>query len=109
MVSHKKTIQDIVLKNKHEPTIEGLQFEGNEFRQINKSMKTAPNNNKQQETSKPIGDINNQKKYIESSYKTVDIGQSFVAYIQQIVESDVEGSKINVRKDESEDMQKNGR
>ena len=97
---------DIFLRNKHEPTSECLQFEGNQFMQINKSMKSAPNNNKQQETSKPIGDINNQKKYTESSYKTVDIGQSFVAHIQQIVESDVEGSKINVRKDESEDMQK---
>ena len=109
MVSHNKTIQDIFLKNKHELTSEGLQFEGNQFMQINKSMKSAPNNNKQQETSKPIGDINNQKKYTESSYKTVDIGQSFVAHIQQVVESDVEGSKINVRKDQSEDMQKNGR
>ena len=66
---------------------------------INKSMKTAPNNNKQQETAQQIGDINNQEKNTESSQKTVDIEQAFVAHMQQqqISECDVEGSKIKIQ------------
>ena len=56
-------------------------------------MKTASNNNKQQETAKQMGDINNQKKNTESS-RTFDIEQAFVAHMQQqqITECDVEGS-----------------
>ena len=56
-----------------------------------KLTETTTNNNKQQETSKQIVDINNQKKYTESSHKTVDVGQVFGTQIQQLIESDVEG------------------
>ena len=62
-------------------------------------MKTAPNNSKQQETAKQIGDIINPKKNTESSQKTVDIEQAFVAHMQQqqITECDVEGSKNKIQ------------
>ena len=61
-------------------------------------MKTASNNNKQQETAKQMGDINNQKKNTESS-RTFDIEQAFVAHMQQqqINKCDVEGSKIKIQ------------
>ena len=62
-------------------------------------MKTAPNNNKQQETAQQIGDINNQQKNTESSQKTVDIEQAFLAYMQQqqITKSDVRDQKLKYK------------
>ena len=48
IVSHNKTMPDIFLKNKHEPTSACLQFEGNQFMQINE------NSTKQQQAT---GDI----------------------------------------------------
>jgi hypothetical protein len=82
-----------------ERTNEVLKFEGIQFMQINKSMKTAQNNNKQQEAAKQIGAISNQKKNTDNrKHKTVDTKEAVGAHIQQqqITESDVEGSKIKI-------------
>jgi hypothetical protein len=88
MNSHIKNNLDSFLKNTQEPT-----SEGNQFMQTDKLMQIAPNNNTQQEMSRQSSDINIQKKCRESSYKTVDIGQAFGVDIQQIIESDLVGSK----------------
>ena len=69
-----------------------------------KFLQPLATNHSSQHTA-TIDEINNQKTNTESSHKRVGIGQAFGEDMQQIIESDVEGSKIKIRKDKSEDMQ----